>query len=159
MKKIFLLSLVLFLTTSCKTHRYARLAKTDIRGDWKLTQITYDKQGLYKINLFDIQSKECLENSLWHFVTNNTSGYYQYKNNNCPDLRQNFYFTIEQASIDSKNLYILIKPVDAKRKSVDNHGYRLKLVQLTKNNMRWNMKSQVNGKAFIIHLDFQRNKQ
>ena len=159
MKKIFLITISLLLIVSCATHRNARLAKTSLRGDWQLNSITYDKQGLFKINLFDNQSKGCLENSLWHFVVNNTSGYYQFQNNHCSRDLNNFYFTVEQIENSPNDLSILIKPVNAKRKSSDNHGYRLKLVQLVENSMRWDMKSQVDGETFIIHLNFRKTNK
>ncbi len=156
MKKVVLITVTLLLTVSCATHRNARLAKTSLRGDWQLNTITYDKQGLFKINLFDNQPKRCLENSLWHFVVNNASGFYQYQNQGCSDSKHNFYFSVEQAENNPENLSILIKPVDAKRKSSDNHGYRLKLVQLSKGQMRWDMKSHLDGETFMVHLNFQK---
>jgi len=156
--KIFSLLAVIMLI-SCASHRNARIAKTNIKGDWELTSITYDADGLYKISLFDGQSKECLEGSLWHFVINNTSGYYQFQKATCSTERQNFYFTIEESNDDPNKLYILLKPVDENRKSFDNRGYRLVLASQTENEMRWDMTSNVDGESFKIHLNFKKVNQ
>jgi len=156
--KIFYL-LTLIMLISCASHRNARLAKTQIKGDWELTSITYDTDGLYKISLFDGQSKECLEGSLWHFVINNTSGYYQFQKPNCSEEIHNFYFTIEESKDDPQKLYFLLKPVDARHKSFDNKGYRLRLTSLEENQMQWDMNTNLDGKSFTIHLNFNKSNQ
>ncbi|MEM6514864.1 MAG: lipocalin family protein [Bacteroidota bacterium] len=153
MRKLITIILTVLLL-SCGGSKTVRQSEKVLKGNWTLTKITYSKTGDYNVTLLNDTSKECFENSQWQFVPNNNTGIYSIINSNCNTGDRNFNFTIQEVD-ESTGLYnFLLKPTNEKGKSETNQGFRLKLTQLSDNNMQWQQTVRVDGTPFIINMNF-----
>jgi len=157
MKKILILLFISSLLSSCGTSKTVRVSKKIIKGDWTINNITYNTSGNYKVSLFNDVSKECFEGSIWHFIPNNFTGNYVINDANCEASERYFRFNIQEVDQETGLYNFLLKPTDKKYKSEDNHGFRLKLSHLSDTDMQWQQKVNVDGKPFIITLNFIKN--
>ena len=153
MKKIALILITLSLM-ACGGSKTIRASKKVIKGDWTLNKITYNQSGLYKITLLNDVSKACFENSNWKFIPNNNTGVYTINDSECETGDRNFIFTIQEVD-EVTGLYdFLLKPTDTKGKSITNKGFRLKLTSLSDTSMQWEQTISVEGKPFVINMNF-----
>lgn len=153
MKKIALILLTLSFI-ACGGSKTVRTSKKVIKGDWTLTNIAYSEKGTYNVTLLNDENKDCFENSTWKFTPNNNTGIYSINGVGCSSGDRNFIFTI--AEIDEQTgLYdFLLKPTDAKGKSITNQGFRLKLSALSETAMQWEQTVSVDGSPFVITMNF-----
>ena len=149
MKKIvfIMLSLVLF---SCGSTKRVLSKQKIIKGSWSLNEITYNQKGTYKVTLLNDVSKECFEGSTWNFIPNNNTGSYSINSANCATGERPFIFTIQEIDEVSGYFDFLLKP----KNNDANTGFRLELTQLTETTMQWQQLLTVNGKPFIISMNF-----
>jgi len=156
MKKIIIPLVIVLSLVSCGASKTVKSSKKVIKGNWVLNKITYNQSGygLFKATLFNDASKECLENTNWSFVPNNNTGVYVINKPECKTGERNFIFSIQEID-ESTGLYdFLLKPTDAKGKSVTNSGFRLQLVSLSETSMQWKQSLSVEGAPFIINMNF-----
>ena len=152
---IIVLSIVLI---ACGTSpKVVKSSKKVIKGDWTLNNITYSDYGNFKILFFNDVYKDCLEKSEWRFIPNNNTGIYSVATEGCENGERNFIFTIKEVDSTTGLYDFLLKPTDAKNKSIDNSGFRLKLKQLTDLNMQWEQTASIEGKSFKIYINFIKN--
>ncbi len=156
MKKTALLFFFVGIIVSCGTPKTVIQSKKVLKGNWILNNIDLSETGTYNIQLFRDTSKECFEGSTWRFISNNNSGVYTINNGNCPTGDRNFIFTIQEMNKETGLYDFLLKPTNAKHKSVDNVGFRLRLAQLSESNMRWEQTLQVDGSPFTIGMNFSK---
>lgn len=153
MKKLFL-SLIVITLLSCGGTKTVRESKKVMKGDWDLSSITYNQPGTFNVKLLNDVSKECFEGSSWQFIPNNNTGNYTVNNTNCSTGMRYFIFTIQEIN-ESTGLYdFLLKPTDEKKKSETNSGFRLQLTQLSDTDMQWQQTVSLEGKPFIININF-----
>ena len=154
-KTILLLTLALF-AFSCGSTKTVRASKKVIKGEWTLQNITYSQKGTFNVTLLNDVSKECFEQSTWKFIPNNNSGMYTVNDANCATGDRNFNFTIQEVD-EMTGLYdFLLKPTNEKGKSDTNNGFRINLVQLNESSMIWQQSLNVDGKPFIISMNFSK---
>ncbi len=158
MKKILILLFISSFLSSCSTSKTVRVSKKTIKGDWTINNVTYDTSGNYKVSLFNDVSKECFEGSTWHFIPNNFTGNYVINGSDCKTGERYFRFNIQEVDKETGLYSFLLKPTDDKYKSENNSGFRLKLSHLSDMEMQWQQKVNVNGKPFIITLNFIKNQ-
>lgn len=159
MKKITLLSLsiiTLFLA-SCGGTKVVRDSKKEIKGYWTLNTVSYNEEGDFIVSLFDIASKECYEGSSWRFIPNNNTGNYTINGTDCPNGEYYFIFTIQEINQETGLYDFLLKPTDAKKKSMTNAGVRLQLTQLSETNMQWQQTLTLDDKPFTISMNFTKD--
>lgn len=162
MKKITIL-LFSVLLTACSTSskvakpRETRVANKSIKGEWTLSSITYNQTGKFDITLLNDTSKECFEGSHWKFVPNNFRGTYTITQNGCATGERYFIFVVQQINKESGYYDFLLKPTDENYKSETNQGVRLNLAYLSEERMTWQQTLQVEGKPFIISMEFTKN--
>ena len=154
-KTIMLLTLTIFLG-ACSTSKTVRVSKKVIKGDWTLSTISYSEAGTYNVTLLDDASKECFEGSTWHFVPNNNTGKYNIADPNCSDGDRHFVFTIQEVDEETGLYDFLLKPTNEKHKSETKQGFRLKLSALSDTMMQWQQTVAVDGKPFIITMNFNK---
>ena len=155
MKKLITIILTIILFTSCGGKKIVRQSKHVIKGNWTLSQVTHNEEGIYNISLLDDAPQLCFEGSSWQFVPNNNSGAYNFNSTNCDTQLRNFNFTIQEIDKVTGLYDFLLKPTDVKGKSINNNkGFRLKLTQLSDTNMQWQQTVNVNGKPFTINMNF-----
>jgi len=141
---------------SCGTPKTVLESKKVIKGNWTLDNITYSEAGTFNVKLLNDTSKECFEGSTWKFISNNNEGSYIINNGDCPTGERDFIFTIQEVNKESGLFDFLLKPTDAKHKSADGTGFRLKLVRLSDSSMRWEQTVSLEGKPFTISMNFSK---
>ncbi|MCF7559694.1 lipocalin family protein [Sabulilitoribacter multivorans] len=153
MKRIILLLITVTLM-SCGASKTVRDSKKTIKGDWTLNTIDYSALGTFNVTLLNDVSKECFEGSTWKFIPNNNTGIYTINNSNCLTGERHFVFTIQEVDAQTGLYDFLLKPTNEKGKSETNQGFRLKLKALSETQMQWQQTVYVDGKPFIINLNF-----
>ncbi len=159
MKKTILLLMVAGFIFSCGTPKTVIQSKKVIKGNWMLDGIDLSESGTYNIQLFNDTSKECFEGSTWRFIPNNNRGIYTINNGNCPTGERYFIFTIQEMDKETGLYDFLLKPTDAKYKSENKVGFRVRLAQLSETNMRWEQTVQLDGKPFTIGMNFSKTTE
>ena len=157
MKKLALSIGIILMILSCGTSKTVRDSKKVIKGEWTLSSITYSTAGKYNVTLLNDTSKDCFEGSTWQFIPNNNTGTYTINETSCSTGPRNFVFTIQEVNKETGLYDFLLKPTNEKQKSEINQGFRLSLTSLTDTIMQWQQTVSVDGKPFIITMNF--NKQ
>lgn len=158
MKKILFFIFAMVVLASCKTNvpkstKGTRQANRVIKGEWVLSSVTHNGKGKYDVTLFKDTSKECFEGSYWKFVPNNYRGTYSISKQGCASGDRNFVFVVEE--VDKNGYYdFLLKPTNEKYQSSTNTGIRLHLAYLSDTEMRWEQTISVEGKPFVISMNF-----
>ena len=156
MKKLIVVFALALFAFSCGSTKTVRASKKVIKGEWTLQNITYSQTGTFNVTLLNDVSKECFEQSTWKFIPNNNSGMYTVNDANCATGDRNFNFTIQEVD-EMTGLYdFLLKPTNEKGKSDTNNGFRINLVQLNESSMIWQQSLSVDGKPFIISMNFSK---
>lgn len=144
-------------TTAVKSTKGTRNAGKAIKGEWVLSSVTYNQTGKYHITLLKDTSKECFEGSTWRFVPNNFRGTYSINNSGCATGDRHFVFVVQEIDAQTGYYDFLLKPTNQKYQSETHEGIRLRLAHLSDNQMRWEQTLRVDGKPFVISMNF--NKQ
>lgn len=158
MKKLFLLTVFAVTALSCGPSKTVTDSYKVMKGYWILTDISYDAPGKYNITLLNDASAECFEGSTWRFIPNNNTGRYTLEDPACTTGERHFIFTVQEIDKNSGLYDFMLKPTDAKKKSEDNRGVRLRLTQLGEDTMRWRQTVTVDGKPFNIIWNFSKNE-
>ena len=154
-KSILLLALAIILS-ACGTTKTVRVSKKVIKGNWELNAISYSEVGTYNVTLLDDATKECFEGSTWQFVPNNNTGMYNINDSGCSAGERYFVFTIQEVDKETGLYDFLLKPTNEKHKSETKKGFRLKLSALSDDMMQWQQTVTVDGKPFIISMNFNK---
>ncbi len=144
--------------SACGSSKIVRASQKVIKGNWTLRAVTYSEAGTYNVTLLNDATKECFEGSTWQFVPNNNTGIYSINEASCPTGDRYFLFTIQEVD-QATGLYdFLLKPTNEKYKSEKSQGFRLTLAALTDNLMVWQQTVSVDGKPFIISMNFDKQQ-
>tara|TARA_A100000171_G_scaffold50588_1_gene62406 strand:- start:6408 stop:6893 length:486 start_codon:yes stop_codon:yes gene_type:complete len=158
MKKILILTVMAVVAFSCGTPKTVIQAKKEVKGYWSLDNISYSESGTFNVTIFNDTSKECFEGSTWRFIPNNNSGLYTVNGGNCQQGDRNFLFSIQEID-QATGLYdFLLKPtMKLGKPDKDNSvGFRVRLAQLSENNMRWEQTVNLEGQPFTISMNFSK---
>ena len=136
MKKLAIFTVLAALAFSCGTPKTVVETKKVIKGYWSLDNISYSEAGTFTVQLLNDTSRECFEGSAWRFIPNNNTGVYNINSSNCPSGERNFVFAIQEIDQTTGLYDFLLKPTNAKNKSEDNTGFRLRLAQLNNSSMK-----------------------
>ncbi len=140
----------------CGVSKEIASAKKTLKGEWVLSTISYNKTGTFEVTLFNDADAHCMEGSTWKFIPNNYSGKYVVNGVECLAVGpRNFLWTIPSPD-DSGNYSFLLKPVDAKKKSKENKGFRIALAYLGQTEMTWEQTIFLEGEPFIITMKFSK---
>lgn len=156
MKKLLFVLLSVSLL-SCGASKTVRTSKKVIKGTWMLNNIDYNQSGTFKTTLLNDVSQDCFEGSSWQFIPNNNTGTYAIDKTDCATGTRNFIFTIQEIDPNTGLYDFLLKPTDAKGKSENNAGFRLKLASLTETTMLWQQTVMLEGKPLVINMNFSKN--
>lgn len=141
---------------ACGTPKTVQESRKVIKGYWNLDNVSYGSSGEFNVQLFNDTSAECFENTTWRFIPNNNTGVYTVDNSNCPTGERNFIFTIVEIDPASGLYDFIIKPTNAKGKSADDSGFRVRLAQLNESSMRWEQTVNLDGEPFKINMNFSK---
>lgn len=156
MKKLTTIIVLAVLAFSCGTPKTVVESRKVIKGNWSLDEISYSEAGTFTVQLLNDTSRECFQGSTWRFVSNNNTGTYTIDNSNCPSGDRYFIFDIQEMDPTTGLYDFLLKPTDAKKRSEDNKGFRLRLAQLSSSRMKWEQTVSLEGKPFTISMNFSR---
>ena len=156
MRKTILLAILAAVVFSCGTPKTVQESRKIIKGYWSLDNISYSEAGTFNVTLLNDTSRECFEGSNWRFIPNNNTGVYSIDNGNCPTGDRNFIFAIQEIDPNTGLYDFLLKPTDAKKKSENNLGFRLRLAQLNGSSMKWEQTVNLDGKPFTIFMNFSK---
>ena len=156
MNKTIMLFALTIILSACGTPKTVRVSKKVIKGNWTLNTITYNEAGTYNVTLLEDATKECFEGSTWQFVPNNNTGIYNINDPNCLVGERYFVFTIQEVDEETGLYDFLLKPTNEKHKSETKKGFRLKLSALSDDMMQWQQTVTVEGKPFIISMNFNK---
>ncbi|SHI45261.1 lipocalin family protein [Aquimarina spongiae] len=157
MKKLILLVAVVIFASCSPTQKTVISAKKTLKGEWSLDKISYDRDGIFDVTLYNDASAECFTGSTWKFIPNNNTGKYEVNQSSCTSTgARNFRFTIPKPEADG-TYYFLFKPINEKKKSTNNNaGYRMALQHLDDATMSWAMTVSLEGKPFVITMNFNK---
>lgn len=150
-------SLLIVLVTvlaSCGASKTVKESRKTLKGNWTLNDVTYDRIGIYKVNLFNDASEECMEGSTWRFIPNNNFGNYTLSGSGCDTEMRYFVWGVEETGGDMMNYDILVKPTDSKMKSATNAGFRVNLAYLAEDQLQMTQTVNVEGVPFKITMNF-----
>lgn len=156
MKKIIAITVLLTVILSCGVSKTVQESRKVIKGNWSLDTITYSESGTFNVLLFNDALKECFEGSSWRFIPNNNTGIYSVRGTECVSGDRNFIFTIQEIDATTGLYDFLLKPTNSKGKSEDNKGFRVRLVRLDLTSMSWEQTVELEGKPFIISMNFSK---
>lgn len=144
---------------ACGTSKIERQAQRTFKGDWTLTDITYPQNsGFVDVTLFEDASRNCFENSDWHFISNNHKGTYRLYKEGCSPGKRNFRWDVQETSPDSGIFDFTLKPIsEGENARKSRKGYRLNLVSLNDSYMVWEQTVSYEGKPFVIRMSFSKN--
>lgn len=163
MRKIALLFVMAISLVACKTSnsgtmiskpKETNIANKAIKGEWTLQSITYSQSGKFNVTLLNDTSKECFEGSTWKFVPNNNRGHYTINASDCSTGQRNFIFIVQEIDKSTGYYDFLLKPTNEKYVSESNQGIRLHLANLSDDSMVWEQTLRVDGKPFVISMNF-----
>lgn len=149
-----LLIMLVTLLASCGASKTVKESRKTLKGNWTLNDVTYDRPGTYKVNLFNDASEECMEGSTWRFIPNNNFGNYTLSGSGCDTEIRYFVWGVEETGGDMMNYDILVKPTDSKMKSATNAGFRVNLAYLAEDQLQMSQTVNVDGEPFRITMTF-----
>ncbi len=159
MKKLLFLTFIMLLVacgslpTTSRTIE-PKITDRTIDGEWTLESVTHNPRGGFDIILLNDTAKECFEGSTWHFVPTNNRGTYRINHQDCATGERNFVFVIQQKDKSTGYYDFLLKPTNEKYQTETNQGILLRLSHLSTRTMIWEQTVQVDGKPFIITMNF-----
>ncbi|WP_299676392.1 lipocalin family protein [uncultured Dokdonia sp.] len=144
--------------SSCGTSKTIKESKKTLKGNWTLNDITYNRDGVFNVTIFGDTSAECLEGSTWQFIPNNNFGNYEITSSNCPAGKRYFIWALPGSDQTDPTYDIILKPTDEKKNStMDEKGFRLSISYLSENQLQFEQKVQLEGKPFVIRMNFSKN--
>ena len=136
MKKIIALFIVAILLFACKSTsgkstpvastKLDKSSQVAIKGDWKITSVSYPGSEYIAVNSFQIADSKCFEGSTWHFISNNNKGSMTLTKTGCPAFSSPIVW-----SINKEGVFVLkIVEPGTKSKKVT-QGYLLRVANQT----------------------------
>ena len=160
--KLFVIVALMATFASCGSkNQVVKESKKTLKGVWLLTDITYDRDGIYDVKLFDNVTTGCMVGSTWRFIPNNNFGNYELDpTSGCVEGKSYFIWDIPQNNGDASAYDILLKPTDEKMKStMGNAGYRVNLAYLSDANLTMTQTVKEGGKPFKITMNFTKTAE
>lgn len=159
MHKILLIFSIAVLLFSCKTKseietttaKTDRKVQSELKGNWKITEVTNPGSGYIKVNSFQIADSKCFIGSSWQFVPNNNKGTMSLNHADCPDFNSSIVWSINKEGI------FTLKFIESgvKSKSV-NQGYQMKIANQTPTSFRLIDQINIGGQSKEITYLFEK---
>ena len=159
MKKILLILSVSILLFACKTPSPTAqvTAKTDgklqsgLKGNWKITSVTFPNSNYIKVNSFQIADSKCFVGSSWQFVPNNNKGTMSINSADCQSFSSAIVWSINKEGTFS------LKFIDSGVKSKKvTQGYLLKLANQSESSFQLVDQVDIAGQPKEITYQFEK---
>ena len=69
-------------------------AQRDLKGNWTVTNVTYNNANVFDVTSFGIADAKCFEGSVWNFIPNNNKGSLTLNNAGCTFYESPIVWTI-----------------------------------------------------------------
>lgn len=126
-------------------------AQSDLKGDWTVTNVTYNNSDVIDVTSFGIADAKCFEGSVWHFIPNNNKGTLSINNAGC-----SYYETPIVWTITSTGAFTLkFVGEDVKAKNVKT-GYNVEIENQTENSFELVDYVNVAGRNTKVVYQFQK---
>ena len=88
MKKLLLLGLLALAFAGCKTTsvgntKLDKSSEVALKGNWRISSVSYPGSEVIKVTSFDIADSQCFVGSTWNFISNNNKGSFTLNSANC----------------------------------------------------------------------------
>lgn len=156
MKKIILILTVVSVLVACKSSNSATSTKIDsksqtaIKGDWKITSVTYPGSEVIKVTSFDLADSKCFVGSRWRFISMSNKGNFELNSPNCTA-----YTTPITWFINKEGQFVLKILDEAKAKSIKT-GYVLSVANQSEKSFQLIDKINVAGKLTDVVYQFEK---
>jgi hypothetical protein len=156
MKKIITLTLMAFLLFACKSTsvtstKLDKSSQQAIKGDWKITSVTYPNSDYVAVNSFQVADSKCFVGSTWNFISNNNKGSMSLTKAGCPAFSSAIVWSINKDDI------FVLKIIDAGVKSKKvTEGYLLKFANLTETSFQLVDKITIGGQTKEVTYQFEK---
>lgn len=156
MKKIITLTIVAVLLFACKSTsvtstKLDKSSQVAIKGDWKITSVTYPGSDYLAVNSFQVADSKCFVGSTWSFISNNNKGSMALTKAGCPAFSSAIVWSINKEGV------FVLKIIDAgvKSKTVT-EGYLLRLANQTETSFQLIDKINVGGQNKEVTYQFEK---
>lgn len=149
------MAFVACLSISCSLNKEAKLYRSSMNGTWELTQVSYDgAEGTFTSVLFKDADAKCFEGSSWFFNGNNSLGHYTLpEGKDCVAGQRAIRWSVYGQSGAQQ---LQFKFIDAKRKDINDYGFRLNILQLDDAQMKLSSNVNVEGETIQVIYHFQK---
>lgn len=143
------------LTVSCSTAKTAQSNRAEflqLKGDWQITSVDYDKN--FSVKPFDEGADaQCFVGSQWKLIPNNYSGSYTLNGGgDCPSVMQPIKFEVVNG-----NEFKFKKLMDGTKAKAVTSGYSLNLVSQTANTFSLEQNIPANGQNVRVVYNFSKS--
>lgn len=134
--------------TSTKLDKSSQVA---IKGDWKITSVTYPNSDYVTVNSFQVADSKCFIGSTWNFISNNNKGSMSLTKAGCPTFSSAIVWSINKDDV------FVLKIIDAGVKSKKvTEGYLLKFANLTETSFQLVDKITIGGQNKDVTYQFEK---
>ena len=134
--------------TSTKLNKSSQVA---IKGDWKITSVTFPNSDYVAVNSFQVADSKCFVGSTWSFISNNNKGSMNLTKAGCPAFSSAIVWSI------NKDDTFILKIIDAGVKSKKvTEGFLLKFANLTETSFQLIDKINVGGQYKDVTYQFEK---
>ena len=143
------------LTVSCSTAKTAQSNRAEflqLKGDWQITSVDYDKN--FSVKPFDeAADAQCFVGSQWKLIPNNYSGSYTLNGGgDCPSVMQPIKFEVVNG-----NEFKFKKLIEGTKAKAVTSGYSLNLVSQTANTFSLEQNIPANGQNVRVVYNFSKS--
>ena len=155
MKKILVILSLTLVLASCKSTSPVNTKldmKTEValKGNWRITSVSYPGSEYIKVTSFDIEDSQCFVNSEWSFVSNNNKGDMRLTKQGCSSYSSSLTWYINK---DGKFVMKLLEGVKAKKIGT---GYVLTVTGISENAFQLVDYVNVGGNSTKVVYQFTR---
>ena len=158
MYKILLAFTISILLVGCKikapldaTANADRKLQSELKGNWKITEVTYPGSSYFKVNSFQIADSKCFVGSIWQFVPNNNKGTMSLNGADCPAFSSSFVWSINKEG--TFGLKFIDQGVRSKNVT---QGYLMRVTNLTPSAFQLVDQINVGGQQKEIIYQFEK---
>lgn len=135
-------------TTSTKTDKKSQVA---IKGDFKITSVTYPGSDYLQVKSFQIADSKCFVGSEWHFISNNNKGSMSLTKSGCPAFSSPIVWSINKEGVMGLKFV-----EDGTKSKTVTQGYLLSVINQTENSFQLVDVMKVGGQFKEITYHFER---
>lgn len=155
MKKVLLLFIFSIALMSCKSKSVTNTkldikSEVAIKGNWKISSVTYPGSDVIKVMSFDLADSKCFIGSTWKFISNNNKGNFTLNSLSCTA-----YSTPITWYINKEGNFVMKILDEAKAKTVKS-GYVLKVSNQTDTSFQLIDRIDVAGKLTDVVYQFEK---